>query len=121
MRLLPLLALLLLPSPALAGETLPDSARVQEDDSDEIARRFSAPLLDSEEMEMLFLEAPGVVDNTEIRGLEGLNDDQRYSETDLRFRERFQNDPSATTPQAPTPPLRRPEAPPPTGSPTQRL
>lgn len=112
---------LLLAAPLQAGETLPDSARVQEDDSSAMAERFSAPVMDSEEMEGLYLEAPGVVDNAETRGLEGLNDKERYTETDLRFRERFQNNPSATPQLPPDQPLRRPDIPAAAGSPVQRL
>lgn len=119
-RLIAILACLLV-APLHAGETLPDSARVQEDDDSGMAGRFSAPLMDSEEMEGLYLEAPGVVDNAETRGLEGLNDKERYTETDLRFRERFQNNPGATPQQPPEQPLRRPDIPATTGSPVQRL
>ncbi|MDF1821205.1 MAG: hypothetical protein P1U64_06530 [Alcanivoracaceae bacterium] len=119
-RTIALLACLLV-APLHAGETLPDSARVQEDDTGAMAERFSAPVMDSEEMEGLYLEAPGVVDNAEIRGLEGLNDKERYTETDLRFRERFQNNPSAAPQLPPEQPLRRPDIPATPGSPVQRL
>lgn len=87
-----LLFLFMLAAPALAAEQIPDSAIIDNDADNAPANqtRFSTPELNSEEMQGLYLKSPIELDNTEERGMRSVNDTERYSETDLLFRERLQ-------------------------------
>jgi hypothetical protein len=108
--------LLCLPRAAI-GEELPDSAPNSDEDPAAMAERFAAPPMDSEEMQSLYLESPLQVENAEEKGgLESLSDEDRYKETDLLFRERFNSDrllpvpslePDERDPAAPVTPMRQ--------------
>lgn len=81
--------------PILArGEELPDSAELPEErDSAEMSERFSAPSMDSEELNSLFLESPVELGNAEDEGgMNSLSDEDRYRDSDLFFRERRQSE-----------------------------
>lgn len=95
-----LLFLLILTAPALAAEQIPDSAIIDNDAESAAAnkKRFSTPELNSEEMQGLYLKSPIELDNTEEQGMRSVNDAERYSETDLLFRERFQGRPGSMQP-----------------------
>lgn len=92
-------ALLLVSATLPAAEQLPDSANVQRDDDASLSGRFSSPPLDSEAMQNLYLESPVELGNTEEEGLRGVDNDTRYSETDLLFRERLQGGADALRPR----------------------
>lgn len=95
--------LLLLCAPLLANaEQLPDSASTEDDSEDSMSERFDAPLMDSGEMESLYLESPMQLENAEESGgMESLSDENRYKESDLLFRERQNSDRLNPAPPAP--------------------
>tara|TARA_R110002073_G_scaffold84612_8_gene201903 strand:+ start:8490 stop:8852 length:363 start_codon:yes stop_codon:yes gene_type:complete len=95
-----LLILLILTAPALAAEQIPDSAIIDNDADNATTnkKRFSTPELNSEEMQGLYLKSPIELDNTEEQGMRSVNDAERYSETDLLFRERLQGHPGSMRP-----------------------
>lgn len=88
-----LMTLILLPVLAW-GEELPDSAELpDEQDSAETEERFSAPSMNSEELNSLFLESPVELGNAEDEGgMNSLSDEDRYKDSDLFLRERLQSD-----------------------------
>lgn len=110
--------LFLLGAAANAAEQLPDSADVQGEDEAALRERFHTPPLSGEEMQNLYLQSPTELGNTEEESLRGLDDDERYSETDLLFRERLQGSNSTLTPP---PELDRTAPPPPPPSVIQQL
>lgn len=107
----------LLCAPVQAAEQIPDSAIIDDDADSESAnkQRRSTPELNREEMQGLYLNSPIELDNTEEQGMRSVEDAERYSETDLLFRERLQGRPGGLQPQQqierPTPPA-PPRAPP---------
>ena len=107
-----LMALLLLPVLA-QGEELPDSAELPDaQDSADMEERFSAPSMDSEELNSLFLESPVELGNAEDEGgMNSLSDEDRYKESDLFFRERRQSE-ELRAPVRPDAREERPESPP---------
>lgn len=109
--------LLLLGAAANAAELLPDSADVQGEDDAAMSKRFHTPPLSGEEMQNLYLQSPTELDNTEKEGLRSLDDDERYTETDLLFRERLQGGSTLTPP----PEIDRTTPPPPPPSVIQQL
>lgn len=88
-----LTALLLVPALAW-GEKLPDSAELPDQgDAAETGERFSAPSMNSEELNSLFLESPVELGNAEDKGgMNALSDEDRYKDSDLFLRERLQSD-----------------------------
>ncbi len=106
------MALLLLPALAW-GEELPDSAELPDaQDSAAMDERFSAPSMDSEELNSLFLESPVELGNAEDEGgMNSLSDEDRYRGSDLFFRERRQSD-QLDAPLRPEAQKDRPEPPP---------
>lgn len=101
--------LFLLGAAANAAEQLPDSADVQGEDEASMSKRFHTPPLSGEEMQNLYLQSPTELGNTEEESLRSLDDDERYTETDLLFRERLQSGNNTLSPppridQAPPPP-----------------
>ena len=107
------LLLACLAAPALAAETLPDSASTAVDDSADMANRFGAPAMDPAEMEQTYLESPALVENTETRSMKALTDEERYTETDLRFREQLLRSQDTITISPPKPPGQDANNPPP--------
>jgi hypothetical protein len=101
--------LFLLGAAANAAEQLPDSADVQGEDEASMRERFHTPPMSGEEMQNLYLQSPTELGNTEEENLRSLDDDERYTETDLLFRERLQSGNNTLSPppridQAPPPP-----------------
>jgi hypothetical protein len=115
-----LLFLLMLTGPALAAEQIPDSAIIDNDADSAAAnkKRFSTPELNSEEMQGLYLKSPIELDNTEEQGMRSVNDAERYSETDLLFRERLQG---RTSNMQPPQQIERPALPIPPRAPPNQL
>lgn len=107
------LLLACLATPLLAAETLPDSASTAVDDSDDMASRFGAPVMGNDEMEDTFLESPALVENTETRSMRALTDEERYTETDLRFRDQLLRSQDTITISPPKPPGTDANPPPP--------
>lgn len=85
-----LFTLLLFTCFASAAEQLPDSAETEIDDSASMKDRFSNPAMNQQEMQNLYLQSPVELDNTEEEGIRSVNDQRRYSETDLQLREQLQ-------------------------------
>lgn len=85
-----LLLMLALSTSALAGETLPESSPPERNDQAGMKDRFPAPPMASDEMENLYLESPVELGNTEEEGMRSVQDKEKYSESDLLFRERRQ-------------------------------
>lgn len=115
-----LLAGLLASSIALSGEPLPESAPGDEPVGRDMAERFPAPVMETEEMERLFLETPTLIEPAETRrgGGRTLPDQQRYAEQDPSFIERLRSQGTVAPPPPPeqtTPPL------PPVGIPVREL
>jgi hypothetical protein len=106
------MTLLLLPVLAW-GEELPDSAELPDaGESADMEERFSAPSMDSEELNSLFLESPVELGNAEDdSGMNSLSDEDRYRESDLFFRERRQSE-QLRAPLRPEGREDRPESPP---------
>lgn len=74
--------------PAQAHEPLPDAATDAALLPDqELRQRFAAPLLESTELDGLFLRSPGLVEEKGSEGRDALTDDALYSETDRLFLE----------------------------------
>jgi hypothetical protein len=92
--------LLLILLPVLAGaEELPESSRIAGEDEAGMSERFSAPVMDNDEMKSLYLESPVELGNVEDRsGMQALSDENRYLESDLLFHERQQSDRLDQTP-----------------------
>lgn len=112
-----LLFLITVLSPALGAESLPDSAPADQPEKDDMQERFSAPAMAVEEMQNLYLRSPTELGNSDEEGMRSVQDKNKYSETDLLFRERRQGDLSA---QPPTSFERAPTFAP-TGGPAQQL
>lgn len=94
-----LLLMLVLSTSALAGETLPESAPTERDDQTSMKDRFRTPPLAAEEMEQMYLESPVELGNAQEEGMRSVQDRDKYSETDLLFREQRQG--SLSTGQSP--------------------
>lgn len=97
-----------------AAEQIPDSAIIDNDaalNDDDGKKRFATPELNSEEMQGVYLKSPIELDNTEEQGMRSVTDSERYSETDLLLRERFQGRPGSMQPPQEID-LQRPPAPP---------
>jgi len=121
----PLMILTLLLCPFLAAvshasEQLPDAALVLDDEQDQqMQQRFPAPLMQSDELEGLYLQSPIEVGNESREGLSAVKDGSLYSESDALLRERQQistpnNDPSRIIDRSSLPSV-------PVGKPIQQL
>jgi hypothetical protein len=120
-RVLPLLTSILVLSGSvityLQAEELPDQA-VWDEEQDSMKDRFPKPPLDSEEMGSMYLESPSLAENQEDqKGGKAIQDEQRFSETDLFQRERYQEQRIIPPPEINRPPAALPG----TGSPIQDL
>ncbi|MDF1780043.1 MAG: hypothetical protein P1U67_01985 [Alcanivoracaceae bacterium] len=98
----------------MASETLPDSSESAAEDTPQqraaMEKRFNSPAMNSEEMQGLYLQSPIELDNIEEEGLRSVADQNRYSETDLLFRERLnsRNEATGPTPEFERPPIALP-------------
>ena len=104
-------------SPALAAqESLPDRAPVEGSDAAAMSERFRAPVLDSNEMESLYLESPALVENKEEQGMSALRDQDRFLQSDPLFQEQLRKSQDTITVQTPKDP-----APPPLPDPARLI
>jgi len=103
-----------------AGEQLPDAAPTLNDEQDQqMQERFAAPLMQSDELEGLYLQSPIEVGNESREGLSAVKDESLYSESDALLRERQRistpnNDPSRIIDRSSLPSV-------PVGKPIQQL
>lgn len=103
-----------------AGEQLPDRALTLDDEQEEqMQERFAAPLMQTDELEGLYLQSPIEIGNESREGLSAVKDESLYSESDALLRERQQistpnNDPSRTIDRSSLPSV-------PVGKPIQQL
>src|SRR5690606_14155604 len=110
--------LFLLGAAANAAEQLPDSADVQGEDEAAMRERLHTPPPSGEEMQNLYLHSPTACGNTEGEGRRSVDDDKRYTGTDMLFRDGLQR---GGTPLSPPPDFDRTVPPPPPPSVIQQL
>lgn len=93
--------IVLVPVLAMAGEKLPDSAKVNPPDNSRARQdHFSGSPLDNREMERLYLKSPvDLGDPVKNKGMSSMSDDKRFGESDQQlFRERRQSQGANTVP-----------------------
>ena len=104
-----------LPALALAAETLPDGAHTDDGESDaHMQQRFAAPLLDSDELEQLFLESPYALDAPAAEGMRSVQGEELYTESENLQREQIRLQQRAAPelpPRLNLPPLETPREP----------
>lgn len=115
MRVMWITAWLLLSMPVLAGETLPEGARTDDGESDErMQQRFSGPLLDSDELEQLFLQSPRALEAPATEGMRSVQNEELYTESENLQREQIHLQQRASPelpPRLDLPPLEAPREP----------
>jgi hypothetical protein len=80
---------LLLSSLAFGGETLPDEARLDDGEGEsDMQERFSAPVMDSDELEDLYLQSPVEIGGSPAQGMRSVQGEELYSESDAQILER---------------------------------
>ena len=110
---------LLLSSLAFGGETLPDEARLDDgEDEAEMQERFSAPVMDKDELENLYLQSPVEIGGSSAQGMRSVKGEELYSDSDAQIMERQRAESIAPI----VPPVERPALPTiPAGVPIRQL
>lgn len=93
--------ILLLTALADAGETLPDEARHASSEQDQqMQARFSAPVMDAEELENLYLQSPVEIGASPVQGMRSVKGEELYSDSDAQNQERQRTQAQSANPIA---------------------
>ncbi|MDF1628528.1 MAG: hypothetical protein P1U78_01920 [Alcanivoracaceae bacterium] len=90
---------------AYGGETLPDQARLSDEEKDQdTQQRFAAPVMAAEELEQLYLQSPVEIGESTARAMRSVQGESLYSDSDAQFQERQRTETRVAPPSELTPP-----------------